>query len=120
MVSSRLDRVLLIQAFGVSGLIHLLRPQVFEPIVPQPLPRRETVIISGVAELICATGLALRPTRRIAGWASAGLLVAIFPANVKMAVDAQHSHSPLRRWGTLARLPLQWTLIRMALRAGRG
>lgn len=109
-------------AFAVSGVVHLVRPQVFEPIVPRVLPgRRAIVLASGVAELLCAAGLALPATRRVAGPASAALLVAVFPANVQMAVDAVRGprRDRTRAVVTLARLPLQWPLVRWAWRAGR-
>lgn len=52
-------------AFVVSGIIHLVRPQVFEPLVPPVLPRRrELVYASGVAEIVCAAGLFTTPLRR--------------------------------------------------------
>lgn len=112
-------------AFAGSGVIHLVRPQVFEPIVPKALPaKRELVYVSGVAELACALGLVVPRTRSIAGLGSAGLLVAVFPANVQMAADAwraaQRKPTPQRRVmqvGTIARLPLQWPLIKGALAA---
>lgn len=108
--------------FTVSGVLHLVRPQVFEPIVPKRLPRRrELVHASGVAELACAALLAAPRTRRVGGLASAALLVAVFPANVQMALSARRSRRA-PAWlkaGTLLRLPLQWPLIRVALRAGR-
>ncbi|WP_454049794.1 DoxX family protein [Cellulomonas sp. Marseille-Q8402] len=114
-------------AFAVSGVVHLVRPQVFEPIVPRALPHpRDLVLVSGVAELACAAGLVLPGTRRAAGAASAALLVAVFPANVQMAVDAvrgataDRSGPRLARAAvTLARLPLQWPLVRWAWAAGR-
>ena len=115
-------------AFLTSGVIHLVRPGVFEPIVPRMLGRkRELVYASGVAELLCAVGLMLPRTRHWAGVASAGLLVAVFPANVQMAVDAhrdigRRGSTPKRqalRAGTIVRLPLQVPLIRWALQAAR-
>ena len=58
--------------FIASGTTHLVRPQVFEPIVPRALPaRRELVYASGVAELVCAAGLLAPRTRSVAGWGSA-------------------------------------------------
>ncbi|HYN29917.1 MAG TPA: DoxX family protein [Dermatophilaceae bacterium] len=112
-------------AFLISGTTHLVRPQVFEPIVPRALPRRrELVYASGVVELLCAAGLLLPRTRSAAGLASAALLLAVFPANVQMAVT--HGRRARRRKdaasaagfaATLARLPLQWPMIRIALRA---
>ena len=109
--------------FAISGSLHLVRPQVFETIVPRRLPApRGLVYASGVAELACAVGLVHPRTRAAAGWASAALLVAIFPANVQMAVTEgrrarRGTGSPARRAATLVRLPLQIPLIRTALKA---
>ena len=120
-----LDVKALAGLFAASGTLHLVRPQVFEPIVPPALPaRRALVLASGVAELACAAGLLHRRTRRVAGWGSAALLVAVFPANVQMALDADRRARRTGRHGlqvgTLARLPLQLPLIRTALKAAGG
>lgn len=105
-------------AFLASGTVHLVRPRTFEPLMPAWVPaHREVIIASGVAELACAAGLLAPPTRRLAGLASAALLAAVFPGNVKMAVDALHGDNRVMQAGTLARLPLQWPLIRGSLRA---
>ncbi len=110
--------------FLTSGTTHLVRPQVFEPIVPRLLPRRrELVYASGVAELVCAAGLLVPRTRALAGWASAGLLLAVLPGNVQMTVTAakraQRDPTSVQKTvvlaATLARLPLQWPLVRVAL-----
>lgn len=115
-------------AFVGSGVIHLVRPQVFIPAVPPQLGHaRELVYVSGVAELAAAAGLFTPRTRRAAGVASAALLVGVFPANVQMAVDAHRAvqrkgSTPVReawRVGTLLRLPLQVPLVVAAWRAGR-
>ena len=107
--------------FAVSGTVHLVRPAVYEPIVPEVIPARRAVVhASGVLELVCAAGLLHPRTRSVAGWASAGLLLAVWPANVKMAKDAQRSRRTALRVGTVARLPLQVPMIRTALRAARG
>jgi len=110
---------------ATSGLVHLVRPDIFEGIVPRMLPNhRALVYVSGVAELLCAAGLLVPATRRPAGYASAALLVAVFPANVQMSVAhgqrAQRRGDPASRASfaaTLARLPLQVPMIRTALRA---
>lgn len=112
--------------FVVSGVMHLVRPHSYESMVPVQLPaRRSIVYASGVAELACAAALLHPQTRQGAGWASASLLVAVFPANVQMAVSegsrARHQGGNRARLvATLARLPLQIPLIRAALRAARG
>lgn len=111
--------------FLTSGTLHLVRPQIFEPIVPRQLPaRRELVLASGVAELACGAGLLHPRTRAIAGTASAVLLVAVFPANIQMSLSYGRRAARTRRpahvaafTGTLARLPVQWPLIRIAMGA---
>jgi uncharacterized membrane protein len=114
-------------AFAVSGVVHLVRPAVFEGAVPRILPRRRDLVLwSGVAELACAATLAVPFTRRAGGSASAALLVAVFPANVQMAVDAVAGlrrrpgrAAVVRAAVTAARLPLQLPLVRWAASAGR-
>jgi uncharacterized membrane protein len=105
--------------FGVLGTLHFVKPEPFVRIVPKVLPRKkELVYASGVAELACAAGLLHPRTRRLAGLAGAGLLVAVFPANVQMAADLRHA-PPRTRAIALGRLPLQLPLIRWALKAAR-
>ena len=54
-----------------------------------------------------------------AGWASAALLVGVFPGNVQMAVDAMGTDNTVLKIGSVARLPLQAPLIWLAARAAR-
>lgn len=116
----RTDAKIVAAAFVASGTLHLVRPDVYEPLMPDWVPaHREVIIGTGVAELLCAAGLFLKPTRRAAGLASAALLAAVFPGNVKMAIDAQRSTLPAYKALTWARLPVQVPMIRAALRAGR-
>ncbi len=111
--------------FITSGTTHLVKPEVFEPLVPNSLPRRrELIYASGVAELACAAGLLHPRTRRYAGLASAALLLAILPGNVQMSANygkrAQRKGTPAAQAafvGTVARLPMQLPLIRTALKA---
>ena len=114
------DVALLAGIFTVSGTVHLVQPDVFRPLMPRWIPaHREVIVGSGVAELACAAGLVLKATRRPAGLASAVLLAAVFPGNVKMALDAQRTRSTPYRVATVARLPLQLPLIRSAWKAYR-
>jgi uncharacterized membrane protein len=107
-------------AFLVSGTVHLVKPEVFQPLMPDWVPaHREVIVGSGVLELLCAAGLVLPSTRRAAGLASAALLVAVYPGNVTMAIDAMQGDNAALKAASLARLPLQFPLIRFAWRAGR-
>ena len=120
------DGMALAAMFLTSGTLHFVRPEPFERIVPEALPnRRALVFVSGAAEIACAVGLLVPRTRKVAGIASALLLVGIFPANVTMTAQAKRRldrapDDPARRGyfaATVARLPLQWPLVRAGLRA---
>lgn len=110
---------LLAVLFAVSGVTHLVKPELFKPLMPSWVPAHDEVILgSGLAELACAAGLMVPATRRPAGLASAALLAAVFPGNLKMALDSTRTGSTRSTVVSLARLPLQWPMIRTALRAG--
>jgi uncharacterized membrane protein len=106
-----------IGAFTLSGVIHIVRPQVFEPLIPKVLgePRR-WVVGSGVVELACAAGLA--SGQKWAPAATTATLAVIWVGNVKMAMDVQGSRRPAWQkalaWG---RLPLQIPMMRAAWRS---
>jgi uncharacterized membrane protein len=105
-----------------AGVLHFVIPRPFESVVPKALGNpKPWVQVSGVAELVCAAGLAFRPTRRWAGLASAGLFVAVYPANLDMAARALRSPqaSTARKALLVARLPLQVPLVLRALRLAR-
>ena len=100
-----------------AGIMHFVRPRAYESIVPDAVPaHREVVIVSGVAEI--AGGLALLPSRsaRWAGWWLIALLVAVFPANVNMAVNAQRFRAVPEALLWL-RLPLQPLMVAWVWRA---
>ncbi|SDO22133.1 Uncharacterized membrane protein [Nakamurella panacisegetis] len=109
--------VVLIALFAGSGVLHFRRPRPFVGIVPKMLPRKEELVaISGAVELASAVLLAVPRTRRIGGLLSAALLIAVFPANVSMALRS--GNRPLWfRIAAWARLPLQVPLIGWATRA---
>ena len=115
-----LDTKVVVGAFLASGTVHMVRPETFEPLMPEAVPaHREVIYASGVAELLCAAGLLHPRTRRLAGWASAALLVGVFPGNLKMAADALKTRNQTFKAVALARLPLQIPLIRAALKVAR-
>jgi len=117
----RTDAKLLAGLFAASGTLHLAKPEVYEPLMPAFVPaHRELILGSGVAELACAAGLLHPRTRRLAGWASAALLLGVFPGNLKMAADATRSRRTGVKVAAFGRLPLQLPMIRAALRAARG
>jgi len=92
----------------VAGALHFVIPRQYEAIVPPAIARwkRELVVASGLAEI--AGGIAVLPegTRRGARWWLLATLVAVYPANIHMAVNPQQYPRipPAALW---ARLPVQ-------------
>ena len=104
---------------AVAGAAHLAAPHLFVPIVPGWAgDARHVVYASGAAELLGAALVAHPRTRRAGGWYAAVLFIAVWPANVKMALDAG-GHGPAYQVGVWARLPLQLPLIWWAVRVAR-
>ena len=100
--------------FAMIGALHLAVPRFFEQIMPRwvpasgPLGRRSLVVVSGAFEILGALGVLYAPTRARAGWGLILLLLAVFPANIHMLLDARRRRSAAW-WQALlwARLPIQ-------------
>ena len=108
--------VLLSLLFLGAGVLHLALPAGFVAIVPRQLPfPLALVYISGVVEIVGGIGLLVPALRVRAAWLLVALLVAVFPANVNMAVNHIYlpglPHNTALLW---ARLPLQGVLIAWA------
>ncbi|MDH6114840.1 putative membrane protein [Kitasatospora sp. MAP12-15] len=112
----RLSPYVLAALLGAAGAAHFRKPRQFDAIVPEWLPggARVWTQASGVAELALAATVAVPATRRVGGLASAGFFAAVFPANVKMALDWR-DRGPLAKRLAFARLPLQVPLVLWAL-----
>lgn len=117
-VSRPRPATLLAATLATSGMLHFVAPEPFDTVVPRwlPGPRRRWTHLSGAAELGVAAAVTVPRSRRAGGLAAAALFVAIFPANLQMALDWRHKALPYRllAWG---RLPLQLPLVLWALRA---
>ncbi|HEY3854294.1 MAG TPA: DoxX family membrane protein [Verrucomicrobiae bacterium] len=92
--------------FLLAGLNHFLIPGFYQQIVPPGFPSpKMLVIISGLAEMAGGLGLLIRPVRRLAGWGLILLLIAMFPANIYMAVYPEGFG--ILPWFLWLRLPAQ-------------
>ncbi len=100
---------LLAALLTLAGTSHLVRPAVYDGLVPPLLPgsARAWTLGSGVVELLVGGAVAAPRTRRAGGLAAAVLFVAVFPGNVWMAVEP----GGVPRWAAIARLPLQVPLV---------
>jgi uncharacterized membrane protein len=109
-------RVLLAGVMVSVGILHFTSPSGFEKIVPSFLPSpRLLVFVSGACEILGGLGLLHPRTRRLAGIGLIALYVAVFPANINMAVnDLQPEGHPIPTALLWLRLPFQLLFIAWA------
>ena len=96
-----------------AGVMHFVAPKAYARTVPRSFPvPRALVTVSGVCEILGGLGLLVSQTRPWAAWGLIALFVAVFPANVNMAVNRiGFGRKPPPVWLLWARLPLQAVLI---------
>jgi uncharacterized membrane protein len=107
----------ILAAFMVAaGANHFVSPDAYAAMVPRELPSPMALVyLSGVAEIAGGLGLLHPRTRVAAAWGLVLLLLAVFPANVNMAVNQLPlGGKPVPSWALWARLPLQAVLIAWA------
>ncbi len=106
--------------FLAAGTAHLTHPQAFTAIVPPQLGHAGLLVaISGVAELAGGVGLLFPATRNAAGIGLIVMLLAVWPANWYMALDAGRFAAVAPAWLLWLRVPLQLPLIWWAAIARR-
>ena len=104
-------RAVVAAGFIGAGALHFVDPEPFRAIVPAQLPRADVLVaVSGAAEITGGVGLLLERTRRLAGVGLVALLVAVFPANLNMALRPDEIGMGAPTWLLWARLPLQAVL----------
>lgn len=96
--------------YFLAGVNHFIHPEFYlkmlEGFLPYPVVLN---IISGAAEIILALGLCFSSTRKFSAYGIILLLIAIFPANINMALHASEwSFSAIMLY---VRLPIQLLLV---------
>lgn len=100
--------------FILAGINHFAQTDFYVRIMPPYLPwHLELVYLSGLLEVLLGTMLLIRRYTTLAAWGLIALLIAVFPANIHMALNPElyPSMAPLVLW---LRLPLQGVLIAWA------
>ena len=117
----RVVRVVVGASMCGVGVMHFVSPGPFAEIVPSYLPYpRLLVLVSGAFEIALGAGLFVPRARKLASLGLVLLYVAVFPANVYMAMHhVQPAGISLSSWASWARLPFQAVFIALAILAGR-
>ncbi len=107
-------RCLLALFFIAAGINHFWHTPFYVAMMPPYLPAPLALVyLSGVAEIALGALLLFSRWQVIAGWGLIALSIAVFPANVHMALnpDLFSQFSPTGLW---LRLPLQAVVIAWA------
>ena len=97
----------------MGGVAHFVKPEMYVQMIPPMLPvPLALVYVSGVFEILGGVGVLVERTRVVAGWGLIALLIAVFPANIYMALEPGvvegSPDNPLIWW---LRLPLQLVFV---------
>lgn len=98
-------------AFILAGANHFINPEFYLRMMPPMLPAHELLnYASGAAEIIFGALLFIPQTKVVAAWGLIILLIAVYPANIYMAMEAGKSIdiSPIIAY---IRLPFQFLFI---------
>ena len=101
-------------AYIAAGFNHLMNPAFYVAIIPPGLPNPEWLnVISGLAESVLGVFLLEPRVRFLAAWGIIALLVAVFPANVYVAMENVGVDGPGTGAGMLnwVRLPFQAVFV---------
>lgn len=107
-------KYLLCMFFVLAGLNHFVKPAFYLKIMPPYLPwHLFLVYLSGFFEIVLGVTVIINRFTRIAAWGLIALLIAVFPANLHMAIHPElyPDINPLALW---LRLPLQAVFIAWA------
>src|ERR1700744_632468 len=107
--------------FVVAGILHFVKPRGDQRLGPPYLPPpARRAYASGVAEIAAGAALIPKATRRPAGWWLIATLVAVFPANLHMALHPdEFPKVPGGAASLWARLPFQGVFIAWVVSAMR-
>jgi uncharacterized membrane protein len=107
--------------FVFAGGMHFVIPRTYNQIMPAYIPAPTAMVYaSGVAEIAGGAGLMAPRHRRLAGWWLIATLIAVFPANLHMALNPDdYAQVPGGRRALWARLPFQGVFIAWVLGAMR-
>ena len=102
---------LLAIAFISVGVLHFTNEEFFVSIMPPYLPwHRALVYISGIFEILGGAGMLIPSLRRAAGWGLIALMIAVYPANIHMAMNPEQ-FPDMTPTALYLRLPMQFVMI---------
>ena len=106
-------------SYVVVGVLHFIHEGFFIRIMPPGLPSPALLVaISGFAEILGGGGLLWPPTRRLASYGIVMLLIAVYPANIYMALHPELFADLGPPLALYLRLPMQFVFAAWAIWVG--
>jgi len=100
-------RVFLGVIFVLQGINHFINDDILVRMMPGYLPWSMPLVhLSGVAEVILGVLVFIPRARHLAGWGIIALLIAVFPANIEMAMHPEQ-WTEVPEFALWLRLPFQ-------------
>ncbi len=115
LAASRPLRGLLAGLMVTVGVLHFVHPEFFMKIMPEYIPadkHRFLVLLSGFFEIAGGVGLLLPQTRRAAAFGLVALYIAVFPANIYLALHPEALG--VSAAAAIGRLPFQFLFVAWA------
>jgi uncharacterized membrane protein len=102
-----MGKVVLGLAFIMAGVNHFWNPKWYRAIIPSYLPNHALLVeLSGYAEILLGVMVFVPRWATVTRWGLIALLLAVFPANIHMALHAER-YPQIPSWLLWARLPFQ-------------
>jgi len=116
-IPKRIGLLVLSLFFVAIGVGHFVSPDPFVAIMPDYLPfHLELVYLSGAFEVGLGLAVLFQPVRRWAGFGIVALLIAVYPANINMALHPEPFLAQgMSEFALYARLPFQFVFMAWAL-----
>ncbi|MFO7678785.1 MAG: hypothetical protein R6X34_01930 [Chloroflexota bacterium] len=111
-IPKRISLLLLAGFFILAGTNHFLSTDFYMSMMPPYLPAHlELVYMSGLLEILGGITVLFAKTRRWAGYGLIALMLAVFPANIYMAMNPALFAESTPLWALYLRLPIQFIII---------
>lgn len=116
MTKQKTSTIVMSLLYIIAGINHFIHPIFYLKIMPSyfPIPL-ELVYISGICEIFLGLLLLFQKTRKIACWLIIAMLIVFLPIHIQMVID-NFEIASLLFWISIVRIPLQFVLIRWALK----
>ena len=107
----RIPLLIIAVFFIAGGIAHFVVTDSYIAAMPDYLGyHKELIIISGVFEILGAIGILVPQTRLLAGYGLVALIIAVYPANINMALHPER-YTDISEFFIYIRLPFQFLFM---------